>query len=137
MHFVLKKPLASYSQFNSLEVRISAQILSFILSNKTGLSSQSQEEMLAVIEAATVRQGEFFMFQCGSKMTVHTDLGDAEGKKKPKTRFYIYGYHYGGDDIRASVEALRYGHAIYKSYQHRENYRDIAGRELRLDSRGA
>ena len=48
MHFVLKKPLASYRQFNSLEVRISAQILSFILSNKTGLSSQSPEEMLAV-----------------------------------------------------------------------------------------
>ena len=49
MHFVLKKPLASYRQFNSLEVRISAQVLSFILSNKTGLSSQSQEEMLATL----------------------------------------------------------------------------------------
>lgn len=110
MHFVLKKPLASYRQFNSLEVRISAQILSFILSNKTGLSSQSQEEMLATIEAATVRQGEFFMFQCGSKMTVHTDLGNAESKQKPKTRFYIYGYHYGGDDIRAA--AAQASHAL-------------------------
>ena len=136
MHFVLKKPLASYRQFNSLEVRISAQILSFILSNKTGLSSQSQEEMLATIEAATVRQGEFFMFQCGSKMTVHTDLGNAEGKKKPKTRFYIYGYHYNGEDIRSAAEVLRYGHAIYKAHQHRENYRDITRYELRIEKRG-
>jgi hypothetical protein len=133
MHFVLKKPLASYRQFNSLEVRISAQILSFILSNKTGLSDRSKEEMLATIEAATVRQGEFFMFQCGSKMTVHTDLGNAESKQKPKTRFFIYGYHYGGDDIRAAAEALRYGHAIYKSWQHRDNYKLVTGRDLRLE----
>lgn len=136
MHFVLEKPLASYRQFNSLEVRISAQILSFILSNKTGLSSQSQEEMQARILEGMNRQGEFFMFQCGSKLTAHTDFPKEGSKQKPKTRFYIYGYHYAGDDIRASVEALRYGYAMYKAHQHRENYRDITRYELRIEKRG-
>ena len=132
MHFVLSKPLASYRQYNSLEVRISVQILSFILSNKTGLSDQSQEEMLATLEAAVQRQGEFFMFQCGSKMTVHTVRG-ANGQDR--NQFFIYGYHYAGDDIRGAVESLRYGHAIYKAWQHRENYKLITNRDLRLVER--
>ena len=136
MHFVLEKPLASYRQFNSLEVRISVEILSFILSNKTGLSSVCQEEMQARIVEGLTRQGEFFMFQSGSKMTVHTDLPKEGSKQKPKSRFYIYGYHYAGNDIRAAVEALRYGHAIYKAHQHRENYRDITRYELRIEKRG-
>lgn len=103
MKFVL--PADGIRQFGTVGIVISdkqlAQILPFI-------TDSSAERWAGVIALSKKDSGTFMCFRSGAK------LGYAECNK----RFYIYGYHYSGLDIRAAMEQLKMAEALYKAAQH-------------------